>query len=238
MPPAPLPYREIASSTSGLKGAAAAGTHRLATSPRPQRGGRAASPNSVGIPPARSTSRSSMLSAPAHIPAIRPNSLRPGSPRRIESASVVIDTFPAMIRDNRVCSASPTSGISPALLSRCRGVSLLSHRGLQGYWSRRRARRRRVRSAAPTRRAALDVPGHRPPARRLRRRVVHVAEVFSMVTTSVGFPTVDVVRSRRGVQGLGLSALARRVAPRWLVSYGRFGSVAGSADGSWGSWVR
>lgn len=34
--------------------------------------------NSVGIPPARSTSRSSMLSAPAHIPAITVNSLGTG----------------------------------------------------------------------------------------------------------------------------------------------------------------
>ena len=59
--------------------------------------------NRVGIPPARSTSRSSMLSAPAHIPAITLISLGTGfaAPERIRGA--VIDTFAAMISGSRVC---------------------------------------------------------------------------------------------------------------------------------------
>lgn len=55
-----------------------------------------------------------MLSAPAHIPAITPNSLGAGfaEPDRIRDVSN--DTFSAMISGNRVCSASPSTGTSPA----------------------------------------------------------------------------------------------------------------------------
>src|SRR5581483_10825908 len=70
--------------------------------------------NRVGIPPARSTSRSSMLSAPAPIPAITLISLGTGfaAPERIRGA--VIDTFAAMICGSRVCWASPSIGTNPA----------------------------------------------------------------------------------------------------------------------------
>src|SRR4051794_36107580 len=55
-----------------------------------------------------------MLSAPAHIPAITVSSFGAGfaDPDLIRGA--VIDTFPVMICDNRVCSASSSSGIRPA----------------------------------------------------------------------------------------------------------------------------
>jgi hypothetical protein len=55
-----------------------------------------------------------MLSAPAHIPPITLSSFGTGfaAPERIRG--VVIETFSAMISGNRVCSASPSRGTSPA----------------------------------------------------------------------------------------------------------------------------
>jgi hypothetical protein len=44
-------------------------------------------PNRIGMPPARSTSRSSMLSAPAHIPAIMLSSFGTGFAARERSAA-------------------------------------------------------------------------------------------------------------------------------------------------------
>ena len=70
--------------------------------------------NRIGIPPARSMSRSSMLSAPAHIPAITVSSLGAGFAAPDLIRGVVIDTFLAMISARPVCSASPSSGTSPA----------------------------------------------------------------------------------------------------------------------------
>ena len=55
-----------------------------------------------------------MLSAPAHIPAITPISLGTGFAAPDLIRAVRIDTFPAMISGSRVCSASPSSGTSPA----------------------------------------------------------------------------------------------------------------------------
>ena len=55
-----------------------------------------------------------MLSAPAHIPAITPNSLGGGFAAPDLTRDVLIDTFPAMISGSLVCSASPSSGTSPA----------------------------------------------------------------------------------------------------------------------------
>ena len=59
-------------------------------------------------------SRSSMLSAPAHIPAITVSSFGAGfaDPDLIRGA--LIDTFSAMISVRPVCSASPSSGTNPA----------------------------------------------------------------------------------------------------------------------------
>jgi hypothetical protein len=59
-------------------------------------------------------SRSSMLSAPAHIPAITPNSLGAGFAAPDLIRDVVIDTFASRICGSLVCSASPSSGTSPA----------------------------------------------------------------------------------------------------------------------------
>jgi hypothetical protein len=55
-----------------------------------------------------------MLSAPAHIPAITHSSLGTGfaAPERIRE--VLIDTFSARISRSPVCSASPSTGTSPA----------------------------------------------------------------------------------------------------------------------------
>ena len=55
-----------------------------------------------------------MLSAPAHIPAITPSSFGAGFAAPDLIRGVVIDTFSAMICGSRVCSASPSSGTSPA----------------------------------------------------------------------------------------------------------------------------
>src|SRR5690349_19743277 len=55
-----------------------------------------------------------MLSAPAHIPAITPNSFGTGLAAPDVIRGVVIDTFSARICGSRVCSASPSSGTSPA----------------------------------------------------------------------------------------------------------------------------
>src|SRR5215213_5823192 len=68
----------------------------------------------MGIPPARSMSRSSMLSAPAHILAITVSSFGAGFAAPDLIRGVVIDTFPAMLSARPVCSASPSSGTSPA----------------------------------------------------------------------------------------------------------------------------
>ena len=51
-----------------------------------------------------------MLSAPAHIPAITPNSLGTGFAAPDLIRGVVIDTLSAMICGSRVCWASPSSG--------------------------------------------------------------------------------------------------------------------------------
>src|SRR4051794_502947 len=55
-----------------------------------------------------------MLSAPAHIPAITPNSLRAGFAAPDLIRDVLIDTFSATSCGSWVCSASPSSGTSPA----------------------------------------------------------------------------------------------------------------------------
>jgi hypothetical protein len=55
-----------------------------------------------------------MLSAPAHIPAITPNSLGTGFAAPDLIRGVVIDTLSARICGSRVCWASPSSGTSPA----------------------------------------------------------------------------------------------------------------------------
>lgn len=81
---------------------------------RPQSGGAYTPSNRTGIPPARSTSKSSMLSAPEHIPAITPSSLGTGFAALERTRDILIDTFSAMISGSRVCSASPSSGTSPA----------------------------------------------------------------------------------------------------------------------------
>ena len=64
--------------------------------------------NRIGIPPARSMSRSSMLSAPAHIPATTVSSLGAGFAAPDFIRGVVIDTFLVMISARPVCSASPS----------------------------------------------------------------------------------------------------------------------------------
>ena len=55
-----------------------------------------------------------MLSEPAHIPAITPSSFGAGLAEPDLIRGVVIDTFPAMMLGRPVCSASPSSGTSPA----------------------------------------------------------------------------------------------------------------------------
>ena len=55
-----------------------------------------------------------MLSAPAHTLAITVSSFGAGFAEPDLIRSVVIDTFPEMISARLVCSASPTSGTSPA----------------------------------------------------------------------------------------------------------------------------
>src|SRR5215203_319551 len=55
-----------------------------------------------------------MLSAPAHIPAITPNSFGAGFAAPDLIRDVMIDTFSVMISGSLVCSASPSSGTSPA----------------------------------------------------------------------------------------------------------------------------
>ena len=65
------------------------------------------------MPPARSTSRSSMLSAPQPIPAMT-SSFGTGFAAPDLIRGVVIDTFSSMICDSPVCSASSSSGTSPA----------------------------------------------------------------------------------------------------------------------------
>src|SRR6476660_6929253 len=66
------------------------------------------------MPPVRSTSKSSMLSAPAHIPAITLSSFGAGLAAPDLIRDVVIDTLSARICGSRVCSANPSSGTSPA----------------------------------------------------------------------------------------------------------------------------
>lgn len=80
----------------------------------PQGRGRGHPVEQVGIPPEYSTSRSSMLSAPAHIPAITLISFGTGfaDPDRIRG--FLIDTLPVMISRNRVCWANPSTGTNPA----------------------------------------------------------------------------------------------------------------------------
>src|SRR3954463_5594858 len=58
--------------------------------------------------------RSSMLSAPAHIPAITVSSFGTGFAAPDLIRDVLIDTFSAMISGSLVCSASPSSGTNPA----------------------------------------------------------------------------------------------------------------------------
>jgi hypothetical protein len=55
-----------------------------------------------------------MLSAPAHIPAITVSSLGTGFAAPDLIRAVLIDTLSAMISGSRVCSASSSSGTSPA----------------------------------------------------------------------------------------------------------------------------
>ena len=55
-----------------------------------------------------------MLSAPTHIPAITVSSLGAGFADPDLIRGVLIDTFSVMISGSRVCSASPSSGTSPA----------------------------------------------------------------------------------------------------------------------------
>ena len=55
-----------------------------------------------------------MLSAPAHIPAITSTSLGTGFAAPDLIRDVLIDTVSARISGSRVCSASPSSGTSPA----------------------------------------------------------------------------------------------------------------------------
>ena len=55
-----------------------------------------------------------MLSAPAHIPAITLSSFGAGFAEPDLIRGALIDTFSAMICGSRVCSASPSSGTSPA----------------------------------------------------------------------------------------------------------------------------
>ena len=70
-----------------------------------------------------------MLSAPAHIPAITPSSFGAGFAAPDLIRGVVIDTFSAMICGRPVCSASPSSGTSPA----CRHeIVLVEARGAGG----------------------------------------------------------------------------------------------------------
>jgi hypothetical protein len=66
------------------------------------------------IPPLRSTSTSSMLSAPAHIPAINVASFGAGfaDPDLIRGAA--IDTFSANTSTSPVCSANLITGTNPA----------------------------------------------------------------------------------------------------------------------------
>jgi len=55
-----------------------------------------------------------MQSAPVHIPAITPSSFGTGFAAPDLIRGVVIDTFSAMICGSLVCSASSSSGTSPA----------------------------------------------------------------------------------------------------------------------------
>ena len=55
-----------------------------------------------------------MLSAPAHIPAITLSSFGAGFAAPDLTRDILIDTVSARISGNRVCSASPSSGTSPA----------------------------------------------------------------------------------------------------------------------------
>src|SRR3954467_9196941 len=55
-----------------------------------------------------------MLSAPVHIPAITVSSFGVGFAAPDFTRDVVIDTLSARICGSRVCSASPSSGTSPA----------------------------------------------------------------------------------------------------------------------------
>ncbi len=80
----------------------------------PQGRGRVHPVEQVGIPPECCTSRSSMLCAPAHIPAITLISFGTGfaDPDRIRG--FLIDTLPVMISGSRVCWANPSTGTNPA----------------------------------------------------------------------------------------------------------------------------
>jgi len=73
--------------------------------------------------------------------------------------------------------------------------------------------------------------------------IVRTAPGHEALPTSSSLPVRD-TRTRR--RSPGSPPRRQRSTPRprlaagparWLVSYGRFGSVAGSAGGSWGSWV-
>src|SRR5215207_4688754 len=71
-------------------------------------------PNTVFMPPERSTSISSMLSAPAHIPAISVLSFGAGFADPDLILGSTIATFSETSRANPVCSANRISGTSPA----------------------------------------------------------------------------------------------------------------------------
>ena len=71
-------------------------------------------PNRVFIPPVRSTSTSSMLSAPAHMPAISVASFGAGFADPDLILGSAMRTFSASSSDSPVCSASVITGTSPA----------------------------------------------------------------------------------------------------------------------------
>ena len=70
-------------------------------------------PNSRGVPPTRITSRSSMLSAPAAIPAMTDVSLAAGFTPAETTLVVVIATMPEISSDRPARSARPITGTNP-----------------------------------------------------------------------------------------------------------------------------